>query len=152
MKCYYGFSQKKLVEFVPSNYKEIENFTRYLRIFHPKYFEEPSTKIKIPICNILRAAEKILIEEKAKFCAGLEESRKKLIDMYINGARDEDFLGRIAQIIDGNPCTRLCTCEEARCFEQVRQNHSAMVDTYYMVGRSLENEEYTDNEGNRTEV
>jgi hypothetical protein len=56
LKCFYGFSQKKLGDFAPAALKELESFCRYLKLFYPQYFDRPSCRIKLPIANILKSS------------------------------------------------------------------------------------------------
>lgn len=150
LKCFYGFSQKKLGEFVPTTYKDVENFTKYLKLFYPQYFEKPSFRIKLPINNILKASEKILHESKALFCAGLDEARKKVCGLYDGSKRDDPFYGKLSLCLEGQSQS-LCDCQQPNCFDRIKSTQPALIDTYYIVAKSLENEDLTD-EVNKTDV
>lgn len=65
--------------------------------------------------------------------------------------RDEEFFGKMVMIMNGVEGVRLCDCGSINCFAEMK-GRASLIDTYYIVGRSLENDEFTDNDNYKDEI
>lgn len=77
------------------------------------------------------------------FCGGLDLARKRLCTLYDGSKRDDEFMTKLLACMFGE-AQPLCDCGQPNCFERVKTTRTGLIDAYYAVARSLENDELTD--------